>query len=354
MKTMRAAVWQGPDEIAVQQVERPEVPEGWVLVRVAYNGICGSDQSILHGQHPRASAPLIPGHELSGWVVEPDGNGLAAGTLVTAAPLISCGRCLACRGGNSHVCRDLKLYGIDAPGGMAEYVALPAGTLFPVPATVGPRIAALVEPLAVAVHALSLAGLQPGDLAAVWGAGPIGLLTALMARHRGAREVVVCEPHPWRRSVAAAAGFTVCATGAELAELAAERSGGEGADITFDTAAHPAVAAQMSATTRVRGRIVVVGIYKQPAPVVLRDICFKEQVMVGVRVYTHGDFGHAVGMLARGELDLSVLPTLAFPLEACADAFTAAGGGRDCLKAMVTPCAELADPDTMPLGPVPC
>lgn len=340
---MKAAVWLGPGQVAVQDVPKPTAPEGWATIKVGYNGICGTDLAIYHGQHPRASAPLIPGHELAGWIVDPGATGLAEGTLVAVAPLISCGVCRACRTGNAHVCSELKLFGIDAPGGMAEYVALPGDVLYPLPAGVDARTAALTEPLAVAVHACSLAQLAPGDLAAVWGAGPIGLLTALMARYAGAREVVVCEPNDWRRSVAADAGFTVASDPAQALALIADRSGGDGADVTFDCAGHPAVSPFLAEGARVRGRIVIVGVHKKPAEIVLRDVCFKEQTIVGVRVYTPGDVRFAVDLIGRAGVDLSHVRTLAFPLERAAAAFDAADGGQPCLKVLVTPWPELAD-----------
>src|ERR1035437_7639723 len=208
-RTMKAAVWAATDEVAYVDVPVPEVPAGWALVKVAYNGICGTDLSIVHGKHPRAKAPLVMGHEISGWVERAGATGSAAGTLVTVEPLISCGKCKGGRDGNSHVCRRLGLYGIDTDGGMAEYVALPPEVLHPVPDGVDPRTAALAEPLAVAVHAVDLSGLEPGSTVAVYGAGPIGILTALVARHAGAAAVVITEPSPWRREVAARLRFTV-------------------------------------------------------------------------------------------------------------------------------------------------
>src|SRR5665647_1657533 len=102
--TMKAAVWTAVDTIVSMDVLVPEIPTGWALVKVAYNGICGTDLAILHGKHPRAKAPLVMGHEMSGWVERAGATGPAAGTLVTVEPLISCGKCKACRAGSSHVC----------------------------------------------------------------------------------------------------------------------------------------------------------------------------------------------------------------------------------------------------------
>ncbi len=340
MSSMTAAVWTGADQIEVTTASRPHVPEGWALMRVAYNGICGTDLSIFHGKHPRATAPLIMGHEMSGWVEVAGSEGPPVGSLVIVEPLITCGRCKACSEAHPHVCRNLGLYGIDAPGAMAEYVALPPEVLHAVPDGVDPRTATLAEPLAVAVHAVSLSGMERGDTVAVYGAGPIGVLTAMVARHEGAGTVVITEPSPWRRQVAESLGFTVVAEGSSMVETLAALTGGEGADTTFDTAAHPSVAAELTRATRVLGRIVVVGVYKQPVPVDLQAVCFKEQSIVGVRVYTSDDVTRAIELIASDALHLDVFPTKVFPLADVASAMAAATSGQDCLKVLVSPIGQ--------------
>jgi len=343
MPTMKAAVWTSTDQIQVTDLPMPEVPAGWALVKVAYNGICGTDLAILHGKHPRASAPLVMGHEVSGWVERAGASGPAAGTLVVVEPLISCGECRSCKNGLAHVCRTLGLYGIDSPGGMAQYVALPPEVLHPVPDGVDPRTATLAEPLAVAVHAVELSEMRAGSIVAVYGAGPIGILTALVARHAGAGEVIITEPSPWRRQVAAELGFTVVPAGSTMEQTLAHLTDGEGADITFDTAAHPSVAAELTAVTRVRGRIVVVGVYKQPAALDLQSVCFKEQTIVGVRVYTPQDVTWAIDLIASGVLGLERFPTRSFALTDVVAAFDAATSGQDCLKVLLTPLSGRAD-----------
>ena len=341
--TMTAARWLGPDSVEVVEVPVPEIPAGWALIKVAYDGICGTDLSIVHGKHPRAAAPLILGHELTGWVEVAGSWGPPVGAFVVVEPLISCGTCKACLDGLTHVCRNLGLYGIDAPGAMAQFVALPPEVLLAVPEGVDPRTATLAEPLAVAVHAVDLSGMQAGDTVAVYGAGPIGVLTALVARHAGAGHVVITEPSAYRREVAAGLGFTVVAPGSTMTETLAPLTGGEGADVTFDSAAHPSVAAELTAATRVRGRIVIVGVYKQPTAIDLQAICFKEQTLVGVRVYTSADVTRAIELIADGELGLESFPTRAFALEDVAAAFDAAASGQDCLKVLVTPLTGKAD-----------
>jgi len=336
MNTMLAARWTGKGQVQVTQTPIPDVPRGWALVRVAYNGICGTDLAILHGKHPRATAPLIMGHEISGWVERPGATGPTAGALVVVEPLTSCGDCKACRDGLTHVCRSLGLYGIDSPGGMAQYVAVPPEVLHAIPDGVDPRLATLAEPLAVAVHALELSRMRAGDTVAVYGAGPIGILTAMVARHAGAAAVVITEPSPWRREVATSLGFTVVQNGATMTATLSPLTQGEGADITFDTAAHPSVAVELAAATRVRGRIVVVGVYKQPTPLDLQAVCFKEQTVIGVRVYTSADVTRAIELIATDALGLDRFPTKVFDLTDVDAAFAAATSGQDCLKVLLT------------------
>lgn len=342
-ETMTAAVWEGPDVVAVRDVPVPDVPPGWALVEVAYDGICGTDLAIVHGKHPRAEKGLVPGHEIVGTVVRAGASGPATGATVVVEPLISCGRCRACRTGATHVCRDLKLYGIDAPGGLARFVALPPEVLHELPSHVDPRVGALVEPLAVAVHAVTTAGVAAGDVVAVAGGGPIGVLTALVARHAGAAHVVVSEPSEWRRGVLADLRLTVVSADRTLTDVVLELTDGEGADVTFDAAGHPAVAPELTTATRVLGTVVVVGVHKAPAPVDLRDVCFKELVVRGVRVYTRDDVVRAIQLVADGALGLEALPTRAFHLTDVAAAVAAAADGTGALKVLVTPDADKAD-----------
>ncbi|BDZ41662.1 hypothetical protein GCM10025865_09610 [Paraoerskovia sediminicola] len=199
------------------------------------------------------------------------------------------------------------------------------------------RTAALAEPLAVAVHAVSRSGMEKGDVVAVFGAGPIGILTALVARHEGASHVVITEPSAWRREVAASMGLTVVPEGSTITDVVNELTDGAGADTTFDSAAHPSVAAEMTAATRVLGRIVIVGVYKKPTAVDLQAVCFKELSMVGVRVYTTADVRRAIELIADDALGLDLFPTKAFPLSRITEAFDAAASGADCLKVLVTP-----------------
>lgn len=333
-KTMQAVLWTGPDQLELDEVQRATATAGESLVRVELTGLCGTDFSILHGTHPRAAAPLVMGHEIIGRVCTSERDDLI-GRRVAVLPLISCGDCEPCLGGHAHVCERLGLYGIDEPGGLAEYAGFPTERLFPLDENVPLRAAALVEPLAVAVHAVRRSGLTGGESVAVFGAGPIGILTALVARHYGAGFVVIVEPSEARRTVARELGFTVIAASDESSsEVRAALPGG--ARIVFDTAAHPSVAAQLPRAVAVRGTVVLVGVYKSPTELDLQTVTFAELSLIGVRVYTTEDFRDAVRLIEGGALGLERLPVASFPLEETEAAFAEALSAGAALKVVVT------------------
>lgn len=309
---MAALVWRGGEEVAVEEVPRPGARDGWALVDVAFAGICGTDLHICAGEHPRAEAPLVIGHEFVGTLREGAG-GFSAGQPVAVEPLLSCGECTPCRTGRSHVCERLRLIGIDVPGGVAEQVAVPVGRLVPLPEGLDLRLAAFVEPLSVAVHAVRRSGLGLGDAVMVAGAGPIGLAVACCARLAGAGEVFVSEPAEPRRRAAEELGFTVL-DAREPGEDLRERTRGEGAGVVFDSAAHPAVAAGITSWTATGGRIVFVGTYGAPAALDLQDVVFRELETVGCRVYTRRDVERAVEFIADGRFDPEPFITGTVPL----------------------------------------
>jgi (R,R)-butanediol dehydrogenase / meso-butanediol dehydrogenase / diacetyl reductase len=308
--TMLVLLWAGGREVVVAERPRPAPADGWALVDVAYCGLCGTDLHISAGEHPRARPGVVLGHEIAGRL-HADAGGLAAGTKVVVDPLLPCGSCRPCRTGRPHTCATLRLLGIDAPGGAAEQVAVPADRLLPVPAGADLRRLAFAEPLAVAVRAVRRSGLVLGEAVTVVGAGPVGLAVASCARLAGAGRVLVAEPVEGRRRLAADLGFEVAAALADGA-----------ADVVFDAAAHPAVAAGLAGAVGVGGRVVIVGVYGRPAPLDLRALVFKEMTVVGTRVYARDDLRAATDMVTDGRFDPDPLITRIVPL---ADAATAIG-----------------------------
>src|SRR5512142_2221847 len=181
---MKAVIYHGGTEVRLGDLPKPEPGPGEVLVRMAFAGVCGSDVTIYTGKHKRVKPPITFGHELSGEIAKVGERveGLSSGDRVVIEPLVPCGHCYACRAGTYNVCRNLRHLGIDVPGMFAEYVLAAADKVYKLPQSVSLKAGALVEPTAVAVHAVRRAGVKLGDRVVVLGGGPIGLLCAQVAR----------------------------------------------------------------------------------------------------------------------------------------------------------------------------
>ena len=336
MDTMLAARYVGPNDIQPEQVDMPVPGRGEALLQVQACGFCGSDLNIVAGTHPRAKAPLTIGHEVSCRVVSLDdaSSDITVGDHVTVYPLISCGICHACRHGNAHVCRQLRLFGFDVDGGMAEFIKVPTAALMKLPEAMPSSVGALIEPLAVAVHGVGRADLSEVQLTVVLGAGPIGLLTALVARARGVPHVVISDVAAPRLALADSLGLASVHAGDDLLARVMELSHGDGADVVFECAGHPSSAREMTTLVRPRGTIVNLGVFKKPAEVDLQAINFKELSLVGSRVYERRDFKDAIHLAMT--LPVSQIVSHAFPLTDVGLAFEQFQSSEAC-KVLILP-----------------
>lgn len=296
---MKAIVYEGANSVSLKDVKIPEVKEGWVLIKVSHAGICGSDLNIYAGSHPRATAPLIMGHEFSGHIVKGYSN-IKEGTLVTVYPLLSCGHCEPCTTGNPHVCNTLKLIGIDCDGGMAEYVVAPAEKVVPLPEGVSEKLGAFIEPLTVAVHAIRESKFSPGDNAVVFGCGAIGLCTALTLKCFGALKITMVETNIYRAAKAREMGFEVIDPAKQdVPQAIKDKNNGTGVDWVYDCAGHPNVAKVLFDVVKVKGHIVIIAGYKKPTELPLIKGMFKETSIKFVRVYTTKDFNIAANIITK-------------------------------------------------------
>jgi len=208
---MKALVYTKPLEVTYRDEADPQAAAGEVVLKIDAVGICGSDMHAYHGHDPRRNPPLILGHELAGTVVA----GPFLGKRFTANPLITCGTCEFCVQGRNNLCANRTMVGMTRPGAFAERMSIPVGSLVEIPTGMDARTAALTEPAATALHALNLSmrAMQrplPESRLLVIGGGAIGMLTALLARHYGCRDVRVAETNALRRgSVAKHAGVAV-------------------------------------------------------------------------------------------------------------------------------------------------
>src|SRR5512138_3478153 len=205
---MKQAVMTAPGKITVHEVPVPEPGEGEVRLRIQRIGVCGSDVHVYHGKHPYTSYPVVQGHECSASVeaVGEGVTGLKKSMKVTSMPQIVCGECAPCRRGDYHICDRLKVQGFQAPGCGQEYWVTSAASIIPLPENFSYEQGALVEPVSVAVHAVSRAGSLAGRRVAVLGAGPIGNLVAQAARAEGAR-VLITDLSAYRLDVARQCGL---------------------------------------------------------------------------------------------------------------------------------------------------
>ena len=336
MKTMLAARYLGPHRLEAEEVLVPVIGDEEALLQVEACGFCGSDINIVAGTHPRAKAPLTLGHELSGRIEQMNApnSDLEVGDRVTMYPLISCGYCYACTHGNPHVCRQLRLFGFDVDGGMSEYVKVPVGSLIKLPKQMPPQIGALIEPLAVTVHGVARAKLEDVNLAVVLGAGPIGLLTALVAKERGIPNLLISDVLSSRLDLAESLGLRAVQAGEELKSIVMELSDNNGADLLFECAGHPSSAREMTTLVRSRGVIVNLSVFKNPVEIDMQAINFKEIEVVGSRVYERKDFLDAIDMAMHMPLNRIISHT--YPLRDVGIAFQQFASGDVC-KALIVP-----------------
>lgn len=311
---MKALVYTGPKKAELLEIQEPECEKGQVKLDVTYCGVCGSDIGIYLGTHPRAKAPLVFGHEFVGVVAE-DGEKFKKGDRVVPYPLLSCGHCRACRNGNEHVCNTLGLIGIDTDGGMCQRVCVDEKVLYKVPDGVSDRAAAVIEPLAVLIHGLHMSGFEALDTAVIVGAGPIGILCGIMLKHAGASKIFISDVAEKRLKIAESLGMIPVNPAKEnLEQVVKAATDGEGCDTFFECSGAAVPAMQMTDITRVRGKICIVSVHKAPHEVNLRDVNFKEQAIVGTRVYTKDEFAQAAALTKELQPELERVVTHIVPL----------------------------------------
>ena len=328
---MLTAAYTGDSTITIARAEPAPPRPGEAQLRVAYVGLCGTDLHILHGNmDARVEKPLVFGHEMSGTIAAiGDGvDGWSVGDAVTVMPLAWDGTCPACLAGNSHICQNLDFIGIDSPGALQALWNVPASTLVALPAQIALDAAALVEPVAVAVHDVRRSELVAGEKAVVIGGGPIGVLIATVARAFGA-EVAVIELDPRRRAQIASLGFdTLDPREVDQVAWVEAWTGGAGADVVFEVSGAAAAVLGATALAKVRGTIVVVAIHPTPREIDLQRVFWRELRILGARVYQRTDFERAVELIADGTIPSELLITAIVPLAETRAAFDELEAGR--------------------------
>lgn len=305
---MKALVYKGPEVVAIEEQAEPRPGPGEVLVAVRATGVCGSDIHGYTGTTGRRLPGVVMGHEVAGVVVA-QGPGVEKprlGSRVAIFPILACHRCDACMRGQSQVCASRRVLGVEAPGGYAEYVTAPAGNCRPLRRTISFAQGALAEPLAVGLHAATLAGVRRGDAVAVLGAGGIGLCVLLACRLRGASPVYVTDVVAERLAIAEAlGGVPVSARDADPIERVLREAGPLGRVV--DAVGIAGTLRQALALTAAGGRIVVVGMGSPLVELHLYDLITQERTVVGSYAYTAREYARAVTLINRRRIDVTLL-----------------------------------------------
>ncbi len=321
--TMRGVLLRGPKQMALEEVSRPAPRGDQVLVRVRYSACCATDFDLIDGTMPdQAKYPLILGHEWSGQVVEaPPEYSALVGKYVVADNLVTCGTCPACVAGRPNLCRKMDELGFSLNGSHAEYLVTLARNVRVLPPGLSPKVAALAEPVGVALYGTRRARVGLGDRVVVLGAGPIGLFAMQVCRAAGASEVWQADLRPERLELARRLGATgiLDLTKASLAEALGNAR--VEPDVVMECSGNPKVFAQAIKAVRPGGRVGVLGYYgDELAEIRPSDIMMRDLEVLG-SVCPTGAWDAALALIADGRVNAEALITHTFPLDRFAEAY---------------------------------
>jgi (R,R)-butanediol dehydrogenase/meso-butanediol dehydrogenase/diacetyl reductase len=316
----------GKQDVRVEEIEAPRLRPGTVKIAPAFNGICGSDLHLYHdGPMPPAptadtphpisgeTLPVVLGHEFAG-IVEEIGEGvrgLTVGEAVAVEPLMVDGTCPACRADKYNLCEKMGFIGISGRGGgLSEHIVVERRWVHPV-GDMPLDLAAMIEPLSVALHSVKHAAVAAGQTAVVGGAGPIGLLVAAVLKAKGLT-TIVSEMSTARREKALSSGVAdqvVDPASDDLAKVVAARTRGAGADVAFDAAGVSAVVDQLLGVLGAGGRLEVVAIHTRPVSLdITAQLTMQDRVLGSSIGYAH-DHDEAIALVRSGKVDLAPFVT---------------------------------------------
>jgi L-iditol 2-dehydrogenase len=338
--TMQAVRWHGPRDMRVEEAPIPTPRAHEALIRIASTGVCGSDlHYYLDGRigSQVVTPPLILGHEYAG-VVEAAGADVdpsLLGKRVAVEPGIPCLRCEFCQTGHYNVCREMFFPGgPGCDGALCEYIAVHAAFCFPIPDEMSMAEAAMIEPVAVAVHTVELAALKPGDTAAIFGLGPIGLLTAQVAKQCGVSVLYGADLLEYRVEAGKKAGVDggyLTETGAGEAMLAwlMEETRGRGVDVAIDCTNSSEGLSLAVQAARPAGRCVLTGISGEECDTLPVSVARRRELTLQwCRRFRH-NFPAAIRLMTSGTIEVNSLITHSFPLAQTREAFELVAANAD-------------------------
>lgn len=316
---MIQAVMTSPGKIEFRYVPIPEIGDDEVLIKIMRIGICGSDVHVYHGVHPYTGYPVVQGHEVSGQIVKAGSNvrNLKPGDMVTVQPQVYCGRCYPCTHGRYNICEELKVMGFQTTGIASEYFAVDSKKVLRLPDGISYDEGAMVEPLAVAVHALRRSDGVDGKKVLILGAGPIGNLVAQAARGMGAEKVMITDLSDFRLGIAERCGIDFCVNPnkKDLKEALIENFGPDRADLILECVGVNSTIEQAISYARKGTDIIVVGVFGQKVNVDLGLVQDRELRLIGTLMYMEEDYIKAIEMIQQKKVNLKPLITNHFPFK---------------------------------------
>lgn len=307
--------------IWMTDAEKPEYGYNDLLIKIKKTAICGTDVHIYKWDdwsQKTIPVPMVVGHEYVG-VVEAMGDGVRGftkGDRVSGEGHITCGHCRNCRAGRRHLCRNTVGVGVNRPGAFAEYLVIPAENAFKLPDDISDDLAAIFDPFGNAVHT-ALAFDLVGEDVLITGAGPIGIMAAAVARHVGARHVVITDVNPYRLELALKMGATraVDVSKEKLTDVMAELGMKEGFDVGLEMSGVPSAFSQMLATMNHGGKIAMLGIPPQSVAVDWNEVIFKGLTIKGIYGREMFETWYKMASLLQSGLDLSPILTHHLPVD---------------------------------------
>lgn len=294
-----------------REIPTPEPQKGEVLIKIMKIGVCGSDIHVYHGEHPFTSYPVTQGHEVSGEIakVGEGVEGFAPGQKVTIQPQVVCGQCHPCRHGKYNLCESLKVMGFQTTGVASHYFAVDASKVTLLPQEMSFDEGAMIEPLAVAVHAVRRAGDVTGQKIAVLGAGPIGILVAQTAKGMGAESVMITDISDVRLAKAKECGVDFCINTktADFGDAMVEHFGPDKADVIYDCAGNNITMGQAIKYARKGSTIILVAVFAGEAKIDLAVLNDHELDLNTTMMYRNEDYIEAIRLVNEKKVVLAPL-----------------------------------------------
>lgn len=332
-KTMLQQVMTAPGEIRFDRVPVPQAGPGQVLVRIKRIGICGSDIHVYHGKHPYTSYPVTQGHEVSGQIAAlGEGvEGLTVGQRVTIEPQVFCGKCYPCTHGKYNLCESLKVMGFQTTGTASEYFAADQSKITPLPEGMSYDEGAMIEPLAVTVHAARRAGDVRGLRVCVLGCGPIGILLIQSLKALGAEKVLATDVSDYRLGLAKQCGAdeVVNTRTVDFGKALLDAFGPDKADVIYDCAGNDITMDQAIQNARKGSMIVLVAVFAGQAHCDLAKLNDSELDLNTSMMYRHEDYVDAIRLVGEGKIQLKPLMSRHFAFQDYLAAYQYIDGNRE-------------------------